>query len=491
MRRQKSRQVWCRLGNRNTRFFHLVANFRRAKNHILKVVHNGSVVEGLPVIKDATVSFFSNLFRSPDRFRIGLGPVGFKTLSASSSASLERDITLEELKQSVWDCDGSKSPGPDGFNFKFYRLAWNFIADDLLDLANNFFKTGRLPKGVNHAYVHLIPKTASQAGFKDFRPISLIHDIYKIMAKVLSSRLKAVMHDLISENQTAFLARRQIIDGFLVANEAVHSLKRCRVPSLIFKVDFHKAFDTVQWDYLEQVMRHMGFGEKWINLIKICISTAKLSVLINGSPSKEFLMGRGIRQGDPLSLFLFLIVVEGLSVLFQRATTNDLFKGITFGDIFCLSHLQYADDTLIFMPANLHMVKTVKRILLWFAIFSGLHINFHKSSLIGINVGEDTCVSMASSVFYRFDSLRCSYLGMPLGSNPRRLSTWKPIIKNFRRKLSMWRGGILSMAGHICRIKSVLSSLPVYYMSSFLMLKGFCNILTSIQRRFLWSGVAK
>jgi mannosylglycoprotein endo-beta-mannosidase len=168
---------------------------------------------------------------------------------------------LEELKQSVWDCDGSKGPGPDGFNFKFYRLAWNFIADDLLDLAKNFFKTGRLPKGVNHAYIHLIPKTASPVGFKDFRPISLIHIIYKIIAKVLSSRLKAVMHDLISENQTAFLTGRQIIDGFLVANEAVHSLKRYRVPSLIFKVDFHKAFDSVQWDYLEQVMRHMGFGE--------------------------------------------------------------------------------------------------------------------------------------------------------------------------------------------------------------------------------------
>jgi mannosylglycoprotein endo-beta-mannosidase len=146
MWRQKSRQIWCRLGDRNTRFFHLVANFRRAKNHLLKVVHNGSVVEGLPVIKDAAVSFFSNLFRSPDRFRIGLGSVGFKTLSASSLASLERDITLEELKQSVWDCDGSKSPGLNGFNFKFYRLAWNFIANDLLDLAKYFFKTGRLQR---------------------------------------------------------------------------------------------------------------------------------------------------------------------------------------------------------------------------------------------------------------------------------------------------------------------------------------------------------
>ena len=224
------------------------------------------------------------------------------------------------------------------------------------------------------------------------------------------------MHNLISENQTTLLAERQIIDGFLVANEAVHSLKRCRVSTFIFKVDFHKAFDSVQCDYLEQVMRYMGFGEKLINLINTCMSTIKLLVLINGSPSKEFLIGRGIHQGSPLSPFLFLIAAKRLFVLFQRTTTTDLFKGILFGDNFCLSHLQYADDTLIFMNANLHRVKTVHRILLWFAICSGLHINFHKSSLIGINVGEDACASMPSSIFYRFGSLPCSYLGMPLES---------------------------------------------------------------------------
>ena len=115
---------------------------------------------------------------------------------------------MEELKQSVWDCDGSKSPGPDGFNFKFYILAWDFIANDLLDLAKNCSKTCRIPKGVNHAYVHLILKITSPVGFKEFRPISLIHDMYKIMAKVLSSHLKEVMHDLINENQRAFLVGR-------------------------------------------------------------------------------------------------------------------------------------------------------------------------------------------------------------------------------------------------------------------------------------------
>jgi hypothetical protein len=191
-------------------------------------------------------------------------------------------------------------------------------------------------------------------------------------------------------------------------------------------------------------------------------------------------MGRGIRQGDPFTPFLILIATEGLFVLFQRAATTDLFKGIPFGDNFCLSHLQYADDTLIFIPANLHMVKIVKRIMLWFAICSGLHINFHKSSLISINVGEDSCASMTSLVFCRFDSLPCSYLGMLLGSNPKRLFTWKLVIENFKRKLSMRRGRMLSMTGRICLIISVLSLLPMYYRSSFLMPKGVCNILTSI-----------
>ena len=141
--------------------------------------------------------------------------------------------------------------------------------------------------------------------FKEFRPINLIQGIYKIVAKVLSSRLKEVMHDLISENHTTFLVGRQIIDGFLVANKVVHSLKRGRVSSLIFKVNVYKASDSMQWDYLEQVMRHMSVGEKWINLINTCISTVKLSVLINGSHSKEFLIGRRFVKVTPFFCFFF------------------------------------------------------------------------------------------------------------------------------------------------------------------------------------------
>jgi hypothetical protein len=453
--------------------------------------HKGVELRSLPEIKSAAVDYFYNLYKAPIGKKAEMGPVGFKMLNSQLSLWLEREVTSDEIKRCVWDCDGSKSPGPDGFNFKFYKLAWDFIAEDLFDLITEFFRTGSMPKGVNLSFITLVPKKKVTSEFKEYRPISLIHGIYKIIAKILSSRLKEVIGSLISDNQTAFIADRQIVDGFMVANEVVYDLKSSRRSGLIFKVDFQKAFDSVLWDYIDEVMTYMGFGIKWRGWISSCLSTGQVSVLVNGSPSPEFKVGRGIRQGDPLSPFLFNIAAEGLSVLFQRAANSNIFRGIDFGSNNFLSHLQYADDTLVFMPASLHALQSVKRVLRWFALCSGLHINFFKSSLIGINVDDSCLDEFAKSVFCRHDSLPCNYLGMPLGSNPRRISTWKPIIDKFRKKLTSWKGRMLSMAGRICLIKSVLNSLPLYFMSIFLMPKGVCRLLTSIQRKFLWSGTVK
>jgi hypothetical protein len=254
--------------------------------------------------------------------------LGFKCLSKESSEWLEQEITMEKVKRSVWGCDGSKCPGPDGFNFKFYRLAWDFIAQDILDVVLSFFRTGRLPKGINTTYVIILSKTVEPIEFKDFQPISMIHGIYKIIAKILASRLKAVMQDIISINQSAFIADRNIIDGFMIANELVSDLKNRKAAGLIFKIDFYKAFDSVSWDYLDYIMGYMGFGRKWRTMIYECLSSSKLSVLINGSPSKEFPVRRGLRQRDPISPFLFDIAAEGLSVLFQRASSRNIIKGL-------------------------------------------------------------------------------------------------------------------------------------------------------------------
>jgi len=208
------------------------------------------------------VDYFSELYDSPSEKKPQLILLGFKCLSKESSEWLEQEITMEEVKRSVWGCDGSKCPGPDGFNFKFYRLTWDFIAQDILDVVLSFFRTGRLPKGINTTYVTLLSKTVEPIEFKDFRPISMIHGIYKIIAKVLASRLKTVMQDIIRINQSTFIADHNIIDGFMIANELVSDLKKRKAAGLIFKIDFHKAFDSVSWDYLDDIMGYMGFSRK-------------------------------------------------------------------------------------------------------------------------------------------------------------------------------------------------------------------------------------
>jgi hypothetical protein len=212
--------------------------------------------------------------------------------------------------------------------------------------------------------------------------------------------------------------------------------------------------------------------------------------LINGSPSREFSLERGLRQGDPLSPFLFDIAVQGLTVLFNRASASGYFKGLQTAPGHYITHLQYADDSLIFLPNDFPSLLHAKRILRWFEIISGLKVNFYKSSLIGINLDNDYTSSLANSVFCRSDTFPVRYLGLPLGANPSRLSTWKPVLSTIRAKLSTWKGNFLSMAGRLCLIKSVLSSLSLFYMSVFAMPKGIIKVISSLTRFFLWKGTS-
>jgi mannosylglycoprotein endo-beta-mannosidase len=183
--------------------------------------------------------------------------------------------------------------------------------------------------------------------------------------------------------------------------------------------------------------------------------------------------------------FLFDIAVEGLLVLFQRASRGNILEGLQIASRIFISHLQYADDTLIFIPAYIDQLVQVKRILRWFALSSGLYINFYKSSIIGINVDDRLCLHLATSIFCRSDSLSRKYLDMLLGANPSRISTWKKVIEKFRKRLYIWKVRLLSMVGRLCLIKNVFNCLPIYFMFVFKMPKGVGGLLSSIQRCFL------
>ena len=222
--------------------------------------------------------------------------------------------------------------------------------------------------------------------FKDLRPISLEGSLYKILTKVLANMIKRVMDKVISKSQNAFVEGRQILDAVLIANEIVDSTLRRKKCGLVCKLDIEKAYDSISWEFLYQAMGRMGFGSRWLSWIKWCISTASFAVLINGSPAGFFPSSRGLGKGDPLSPYLFVIRMEALSCLINLVVEGNYLSGGRIangrGEDLTISHILYADDTLLFCEADKDQLKFLNWILMWFKVMSGLKINLNKKKIM-------------------------------------------------------------------------------------------------------------
>jgi hypothetical protein len=311
------------------------------------------------------------------------------------------------------------------------------------------------------------------------------------VAKVLATRLGLVMDKLISKNQSAFIKGRLLVDGVLVVNEVVDLAKRAKVKCMIFKVDFEKAYDSVNWNFLIYMMKRFGFAAKWIDWVRACVCAGNLSVLVNGSPTSEVNIARGLKQGDPLAPFLFLLVVEGLGLLMNRAVSLGFFKPFVIKNSgVVVSHLQYADDTLFVGDACVENLWCMKAILRWFELMSGLKVNFAKSRLVGVKV-DDSFMGVASNFLNcKLGKLPFKYLGLPVGANPRKDDMWKPVLEILQKRLNSWQNRFVSLGGRVVLINSVLAAIPLFYLSLFKMPMKTWKKIVSIQRNFLWGGAS-
>ncbi|GJT83028.1 RNA-directed DNA polymerase, eukaryota [Tanacetum coccineum] len=390
----------------------------------------------------------------------------------------------EGSKEIVWDCGTDKSPGPDGFTFGFYRRFWKIIENDVYDAVKYFFTYGNIPKGCNSSFIALIPKIPDANMVKDFRPISLIGSLYKIIAKILANRLVGVLGDIVNEVQSAFIAERQILDGPFILNEILQWSKTKKKQSLIFKVDFEKAYDSVRWDFLDDILKKFGFGEKWCKWIQSCLRSSRGSILINGSPTEEFQFYKGLKQGDPLSPFLFILIMESLHLSFQRVVDNGMFNGIKLSSSLSISHLFYADDAVFMGQWCDGNISTLIHVLECFYRASGLRINMSKSKILGVNVDSDKVKGAASKLGCLILKTPFTYLGSKVGGSMSRVHAWNEVIDRVKNRLSKWKMKTLSIGGRLTLLKSVLGSIPIFHMSIYRAPLSVLRTLESIRSKF-------
>jgi hypothetical protein len=369
MWRQRSRAVWLKDGDRNTKFFHNKANQRSKVNNIKKIKdENGVWWHGEEQVEKVFINYFEDLFSSSNPSNIDeTCEVVRGKLSDIHKGWCEMDYTIDEVNEALQQMHPLKAPGPDGLPALFFQKYWHIVGDEVQNLALNILNQNGQPHDINKTFLVLIPKCKNPSSPKDFRPISLCNVVMKIVTKVIANRLKATLVDVIDIEQSAFVKGRLITDNALIAMECFHWLKKKRKGKkgvMALKLDMSKAYDRVEWQFVHQVLISMGYPRKMADLIFRCISSVSFQILINGQPSTSFRPERGLRQGDPLSPYLFILCADVLSGLIHKAADTKEIHGIKVArSAPQLSHLFFADDSLLFTRASSHEASKILNIL--------------------------------------------------------------------------------------------------------------------------------
>jgi len=449
------------------------------------------------IIGDQLKSFIANQYQ-----QLFLSAVGahfdevLDCVDRRVTREMNKDLLLPFTGDEIWNALDNigdlKAPGADGIPSIFYKKFWSVVGDQVKKEVLAVLNGGPIPEGWNDTIIVLIPKTNTPQMLKDLRPISLCNVLYKLISKVLANRLKKILPNIISNSQSAFVPGRLITDNVLLAYEIVHHLKSIKKGAgglAAIKLDMSKAYDRVEWSFLENMMRKMGFDEKWVQLIMKCVTTVTYKIKVNDSYTQKIFPQRGLRQGDPLSSYLFIICAEGLSAMLQKAEQDGKIEGIKI----CrgapkVNHLFFADDSLILMRARASDALELRRILDVYEKASGQVINKEKSSMMfSPNTGQHDRSLMRSNLSITDEASTEKYLGLPVNIGKSRKKPFEYIKRKIWSRIQGWQEKLLSKAGKEILIKAVAQSIPTYAMSCFDLTKGLCDELSSIIGRYWWS----
>ncbi|KAL9230819.1 hypothetical protein vseg_006119 [Gypsophila vaccaria] len=413
-----------------------------------------------------------------------------RRVTTDMNALMRHEYTNSEIIEALQQMHPLKAPGPDGMNALFYQTHWHLVGPKVSDLVLHVLRGGRLPESINRTFIVLIPKKKNPEKVTDFRPISLCNVVYKLISKVLANMLKSFLGDIVSENQSAFTPGRLITDNILVAFEVFHYMKNTRTGKghMALKLDISKAYDRIEWRFLERVLVSLGFDRRWMSQVMECVKTVSFSVLINGSPTKVFRPNRGLRQGDPLSPYLYILCAEALSGMIRRAVERRAISGVKVARRApIIFHLLFADDSIIFTTATEREARTVKDILRIYEQASGHTICLEKTRAYFTHcVTQDRKEILANVLGVQVVASQDKYLGLPTTVGISKKSITNILLEKMWKKQQGWKGMTLSKAGREVLIKAVAQSIPTYAMSVFKILASFCDELRKVVSQFWW-----
>jgi hypothetical protein len=492
---QRSRIAWLREGDRNTKFFHSKAVWRARKNKIKRLqVDDGNWQTEQGSMGRMATAYFKNLFTA-DPGLVADPVLGLfeEKITPDMNEKLCSEFSDKEISDALFQIGPLKAPGPDGFPARFFQRNWGALKEEIIAGVKNFFQTGVMPAGVNDTTIVLIPKMDDPENLTHFRPISLCNVIYKVVSKCLVNRLRPLLDDIISEAQSAFVPGRLITDNAMLAFECIHHIQQEKDPEKSFcayKLDLSKAYDRVDWVFLEQMMLKLGFAHQWVHWIMRCVTSVRYSVKLNGTLLESFAPSRGLRQGDPLSPFLFLFVADGLAALLKQGMNSGMVEPIKV----CrrapgVSHLLFADDTLLFFKADPHQAQHVSEIIDTYASATGQLINRAKCSILfGPRCPPVTCTSVRQILQVQPEDFEDKYLGLPTPQGRMHKGRFQNLQARLLKRMLVWGDGIPSQAGKETLIKSIAQAIPTYITSVFKLPMAVCDDLMRMVRNYWWGS---
>lgn len=490
--RQKANIKWVQQGDQNSSYFHSLVKkkFNSLAIHRIKN-DSGDWLEKEKDIENEIINHFQSLLGT---FSTCINDESIfdnipKLINEDTNNMLTNVPSKIEIKNAIFSLGKNSAAGPDGFNGAFFQNCWHIIKKDITLAIQSYFLGDDIPTCWSSTNIILIPKNDNPVSCKDFRPISLCNFTNKIISKILANRIGSVLPNIISQSQAGFIKGRSISDNILLAQELLASFnKQVRGGNVVIKLDMSKAYDRLSWHFIIKVLRAFGFSEVWIDLIWRMISNCWYSILINGKPSGFFKSNRGVRQGDPLSPALFVIASEALNRGIQNLAHQHKINHFSIpSGCPLITSLSFADDILFFINGHKRTLTNFMSFLTRYEFNSGQIVNSSKSCFITPpKCSQSRAARIKNLTGFQQQNLPIKYLGVPLFMGRKRKSIFYPILKKVTDKISFWNSRILTHAGRLVLIKTVLQTMGLHIFASIAPTLGVIRDIDKVCANFFW-----